>query len=341
MAKPENSTALPSYLPFASKSTQSSDSDVDPNSCSLEKFKLYETRAVRKRDEPPVASLVRELTWIRGCEPVVLFLDEFRFYLIGSDRLKMFFRVLKIDRSEPSELNVSEDPVVYSPLEIKNLLQRISEGNRATGGLTFVAKVYGIAGRLYCVSSIWPELAIYNLFLVFLGSSSWRISGCIKFLESYYLILVTKRRQIGCVCGHAIYSIEESQLITVPHSSIQTDTAHSKTELRYKKLFSSVDLTKDFFYSYTYPIMRSLQKNVLAIGEEGMPYDNMFVWNAYLTKAIRDQCNSTRWTIALVHGHFKQSHATDWTDDVNQTAGVRAEDDHTSADVKHTAGAWK
>lgn len=69
-----------------------------------------------------------------------------RFYLIGSDRSKRFFRVLKIDRSEPSDLNISEDPVVYSSQEIKNLLQRIAEGNRATGGLTFVAKVFGIAG---------------------------------------------------------------------------------------------------------------------------------------------------------------------------------------------------
>lgn len=57
--------------------------------------------------------------------------------------------------------------------------------------------------------------------------------GCIKFLESYYLILVTRRRQIGCICGHAIYSIDESQLITIPHVSIQTDVAHSKTELRF------------------------------------------------------------------------------------------------------------
>ncbi|KAF4368700.1 hypothetical protein G4B88_025118, partial [Cannabis sativa] len=110
------------------------------------------------------------------------------------------FRVLKIDRSEPSDLNLSEDPVVYSSQEIKNLLQRIAEGNRATGGLNFVTKVYGIA-------------------------------GCIKFLESYYLILVTKRRQIGCVCGHAIYSIDESQLVPIPHVSIQTDVSHSKTEL--------------------------------------------------------------------------------------------------------------
>ncbi|OIT35684.1 PREDICTED: phosphoinositide phosphatase SAC1 [Nicotiana attenuata] len=222
-----------------------SNSSKDPSdSYSLEKFRLYETRA--------------------------------RFYLIGSDRNKQFFRVLKIDRMEPSDLNISEDPVVYPPQEVKNLLQRIAEGNRATGGLNFVAKVYGIA-------------------------------GCIKFLESYYLVLVTRRRQIGCVCGHAIYSIDETQIITIPHVSVQTDVAHSKTELRYKKLLSSVDLTKDFFYSYTYPIMRSLQKNILSTGEDGMPYDNIFVWNSYLTHAIRSRCKNTMWTIALVHGHFKQT----------------------------------
>ncbi|EOY17293.1 Phosphoinositide phosphatase family protein isoform 1 [Theobroma cacao] len=242
MAKSENLNSNLS-LPYA-KIHPSMDPEADPNSYSLEKFRLYETRA--------------------------------RFYLIGSDRNKKFFRVLKIDRSEPSDLNISEDPVVYSPQEIKNLLQRIAEGNRATGGLSFVAKVFGIV-------------------------------GCIKFLESYYLILVTKRRQIGCICGHAIYSIDESHLITIPHVSIQSDVAHSKTELRYKKLLSSVDLTKDFFYSYTYPIMQSLQKNVLSLDEEGMPYDNIFVWNAHLTQVIRSRCSNTIWTIALVHGHFKQT----------------------------------
>lgn len=75
---------------------------------------------------------------------------------------------------------------------------------------------------------------------------------------------------------------------------------------RYKKLLSSVDLTNDFFFSYTYPIMQSLQKNVLSVDDEGMPYDNMFVWNAFLTEAIRSRCKNTIWTIPLVHGNFKQ-----------------------------------
>jgi hypothetical protein len=242
MAKSENSKSQ-SHPPPSAKVHPANDFDSEPGSYSLEKFKLYETRA--------------------------------RFYLIGSDRKKRCFRVLKIDRMETSDLNISEDPVVYPPQEVKSLLQRIAEGNRATGGLTFAAKAYGIA-------------------------------GCIKFLESYYLILVTKRRQIGSICGHAIYSIDESQIITIPHVSVQTDIAHSKPELRYKKLLSSVELTKDFYFSYTYPIMQSLQKNVLSDGEKGIPYESIFVWNAFLTQAIRSRCKNTIWTIALVHGNFKQ-----------------------------------
>lgn len=50
---------------------------------------------------------------------------------------------------ETCDLNISEDPVVYSAQEVKSLLQRIAEGNRATGGLSVVAKAYGIAGNFY------------------------------------------------------------------------------------------------------------------------------------------------------------------------------------------------
>ncbi|KAM0068790.1 putative SAC domain, polyphosphoinositide phosphatase Fig4 [Helianthus debilis subsp. tardiflorus] len=101
---------------------------------------------------------------------------------------------------EPSDLNISQDPVVYPPQEVKSLLHRNAEGNRATCGCIFINKVYGI-------------------------------TGCIKFLESYYLILVTKRKQIGFICGHAIYSIQVTQILTTPHVSVKRRLAHSKTEL--------------------------------------------------------------------------------------------------------------
>jgi hypothetical protein len=221
-----------------------SNKDLDSSSYSLQKFTLYETRS--------------------------------NFYLVGRDKQKQHWQVLKIDRSEPAELSMQEDPTIYTEAEILLLLARVSEGNKSTGGLVFVTKAYGIV-------------------------------GFIKFMESYYMILVTKRRQIGTICGHAIYSITESQMITVPHSTVQTEASLSKVELRYKKLLGGVDLTKDFYYSYTYPIMRNMQANVKSVDEERMPYDNMFVWNAFLTRGIRQSLKNSRWIVALVHGFFEQT----------------------------------
>ena len=57
-------------------------------------------------------------------------------------------------------------------------------------------------------------------------------AGFIKFLEPYYMILVTKRRLVGNICGHAIYGIGERLLLTVPHSSVLTDLTFSKAESR-------------------------------------------------------------------------------------------------------------
>ena len=90
------------------------DAEPDPNNFSLQQFMLYET-----------------------CQ---------RFYLVGSDKNKRNFRVLKIDQSKTLELNISEDPIVYTQQEVKNLLQTINEGNCSTGGMTFVTKAFGIAG---------------------------------------------------------------------------------------------------------------------------------------------------------------------------------------------------
>ncbi|KAA8534733.1 hypothetical protein F0562_029825 [Nyssa sinensis] len=164
----------------------------------MQKFRLYETRS--------------------------------NFYMIGRDKSRTYWRVLKIDRLEPSELNILEDSTTYTENECSDLLRRIHEGNRSTGGLKFVTTCYGIV-------------------------------GFIKFLGPYYMLLITKRRQIGAICGHAIYAISKSEMIPLPNSTVQANMACSKNENRYKKLLCMVDLTKDFFFSYSYHVMRSLTKD--------------------------------------------------------------------------------
>jgi len=67
-----------------------------------------------------------------------------------------------------------------------------------------------------------------------------------------------------------------------------------------------VDLTKDFFFSYSYHIMRTLQKNLCDKQTGQVLYETMFVWNEFLTRGIRNHLQNTQWTVALVYGFFKQ-----------------------------------
>lgn len=66
--------------------------------------------------------------------------------MIGWEKSRKIWRVLKIDRLEPSELNILEDSATYSEVECSELLRRVHEGNKPTGGLKFVTICYGIVG---------------------------------------------------------------------------------------------------------------------------------------------------------------------------------------------------
>lgn len=221
--------------------------------------------------------------WIREVPKVRnAYLQKFRlyetrsnFYMIGRSKDRSVWRVLKIDRSEPAELNITEDPTTYSEIECSELLKRVHEGNKSTGGLRFVNTCYGIV-------------------------------GFIKFLGPYYMLLITKRRKIGVICGHAIYGITKSEILPIPNSTVQPSVAYSKNENRYKKLLCSMDLTKDFYFSYSYRVMHCFQKN-LSTHETGTYLnETMFVWNEFLTSTVKNQLRNNLWTVALVYGYFKQ-----------------------------------
>ncbi|MBA0695072.1 hypothetical protein Goari_005308, partial [Gossypium aridum] len=195
--------------------------------------------------------------------------------MIGRDKNQTVWRVLKIHRLDSSELTILEDPTTYSEFECFDLLRRIHDGNRSTGGLNFVTACYGIV-------------------------------GFVKFLGPYYMLLIKKRRKIGAICGHNIYAVTKTEMIPISNSPDQSNVAYSKNEKRYKKLLCAVDLTKDFFFSYSYNVMHSLQRNVRK-NETGLGhYETMFVWNEFLTRGIRNNLNNTLWTVALVYGFFKQ-----------------------------------
>jgi len=46
------------------------------------------------------------------------------------------------------------------------------------------------------------------------------------------MLLITKRRKIGIICGHTIYAITKSEMIPIPHPSVRSNLAFSKDENR-------------------------------------------------------------------------------------------------------------
>ncbi|XP_074288223.1 phosphoinositide phosphatase SAC2-like isoform X3 [Silene latifolia] len=204
-----------------------------------------------------------------------LFETPSHFYVIGRDKERLRWRVLKIGRLEPSELVIFEDPTIYSYPQCKLLLEDIHEVNKLSGGRKFVTNCYGIA-------------------------------GFVKFLGPYYILLITERKVIGKICGHTIYAISKYKMIPIPHSNGLSHTDNTERENRYKKLMWLVDIRKDFFFSYTYPIMQNLQTNLSQNDIRQSTDRKMFVWNEYLTRQIRNHLKNTLWTVALVHGFFKQ-----------------------------------
>ena len=102
------------------------------------------------------------------------------------------FRVLKIDRDEGKLLEVSDDKTIYNTREIRDLLTMIDVGNRSKS-----------AGQKIG-SGLTKNVSAFGLV------------GFVRFLEGYYIILITKRRKVGVIGHHTIYKIEDTAMIYIP-----------------------------------------------------------------------------------------------------------------------------
>ncbi|KAI8815982.1 Sac phosphatase domain-containing protein [Fimicolochytrium jonesii] len=204
----------------------------------------------------------------------ILYETRTRFFIVGSNQSDERFRVLKIDRTDGNELNIIDDEVVYTKVEIQELLTMIETGNKSSGGLHKVASFFGIV-------------------------------GFIRFLEGYYIILIVKRSPVALIGGHYIYHIDDTMAVSVPGPGAKLDK--KADEARYVQVFGHVDLSKNFYFSYTYDITRTLQWNLSsADGKENFEYNDMFVWNSYLLRQGMDSMKSD-WVLPIIHGFVDQS----------------------------------
>uniref|UniRef100_I3LN04 FIG4 phosphoinositide 5-phosphatase n=1 Tax=Sus scrofa TaxID=9823 RepID=I3LN04_PIG len=252
----------------------------------------------------PIISLVQKL---------VLYETRARYFLVGSNHAETKYRVLKIDRTEPKDLVIIDDRHVYTQQEVRELLGRLDLGNRTKMGQK------GSSG-------------------LFRAVSAFGVVGFVRFLEGYYIVLITKRRKMADIGGHAIYKIEDTNMIYIPNDSVRIT---HPDEARYLRIFQNVDLSSNFYFSYSYDLSHSLQYNLTVLrmplemlksettqtrqesfdifedeglitqGRSGVfgicsePYMK-YVWNGELLDIIKNTVHRD-WLLYIIHGFCGQS----------------------------------
>ncbi|GLV33113.1 FIG4 phosphoinositide 5-phosphatase [Carabus blaptoides fortunei] len=244
---------------------------------------------------------------ISSIQKIALYETKTKYFLVGSNNTETRFRVLKIDRTEPRELFILDDKVEYTRDEIKSLLSMIDTDNRQKSSY-----------------------------------SGFGIVGFIRFLEGYYIILINKRRKVAVVGYHTIYKIQDTCMIYIPNDTVRI--LH-QDEQRYVKMFQSIDLSSNFYFSYSYDLTHSLQHNLCPPRHVGsptiiddatalltasifpdkptnvtanMPVEDYgirtkphrkFVWNNYLLSPVEDKLHPD-WLLYVTHGFIDQTNVS-------------------------------
>lgn len=114
-----------------------------------------------------------------------------------------------------------------------------------------------------------------------LVSSGYCLYGFVRLLESYYLIVVTNAHPVASIHGHVIYAVADTITIPITYKARKTIE-----ETRYRSMIAATDFSRGHYFSYSYDLTSSLQRNHTASGDGSsgsspgmlLPQD-MFVWN--------------------------------------------------------------
>jgi hypothetical protein len=212
-----------------------------------------------------------------------------RMYIVGSNSRESRFRVLEIDTTvEKDKLEIFEtSELPYTRNEIMNVLAGIEEESKSTGGLSKRLTAYGII-------------------------------GFIRFTEGYYLQVITKRSVVAVIGGHYVYHIDGTELVPLTNLIVYKKPDKRSEEARFISTLQNLDISKTFYYSYTYDITHTLQHNLIREKETALgiydstltldSYNEMFVWNHSLIQpALACFERALDWCVPIIHGFIDQA----------------------------------
>ncbi|KAJ3543835.1 hypothetical protein NMY22_g2991 [Coprinellus aureogranulatus] len=215
----------------------------------------------------------------------LLYENRVRFYIIASNTTDSRHRIIKIDRTpnEGHELIVVEDEAEYSGRQMSAMLKMLDDGNKPYGGLGKAKVFFGVA-------------------------------GFIRFTAGWYLILLTKRSVVALLGGHYLYHCEGTEIVPVCFNHKVEKPAE---EQKLMNIFKQVDMSKNFYFSYTYDLTSTLQYNLTKSARPvhaDWPFNDRFAWNFHMMSAAFSNMEKPvmrmDWMVPMIHGHVDQAKLT-------------------------------
>ena len=255
-------------------------------------------------------------------ENIILYEALTCLYLIGYDNAERNYQIIEIDRTiiNPTKL--------YDIIDINNI------------------KTFNKQQYITYINSIKESTQSKEDFIKL--STGYGLIGFVKFLDYYYIHIITQRKLVGNINNHDIYTIKSTEIYPIRPKDTTDDTTTSNTnsssihniliktwkhinkrfhqtpeeiaESRYLGLYSFIDMSRDFYYSYTYDLSYSLQINNTSKPSTNQPHhhktppsstfssshsntsssssnskesQDMFVWNHYQINDFRSLFSTT------------------------------------------------
>lgn len=211
------------------------------------------------------------------------------FLLVGHTKSSPLYKLLKI-RKLPNTLEIQEVKRTFTENELESYLKSILSGS----------------GR--------QEIVKANVVL-----------GVIKFLQGFYLFIVTEKYKVAMLRGKSVYKVKSTKLLKLfPEKK-------TKDEKHYIEIFKTLDLTSGFYFSYSYDLTHTLQENIVKSLQSTAVIDrsraraktfysfnsgtnvnfdlqgiydwkSMFVWNHDMISNLYSILTDKNWLVPLIHG---------------------------------------
>ena len=164
-------------------------------------------------------------------------------------------------------------------------------------------------------------------------SDSYGCFGFVKFFLGYYAILITEITKVGKIGRHIINRVEKVNVYPLfsVHNSLFQDPLYN-LENKYLSLFKNFDFSRQIFFSYSYDMTKTLQRNfVEKVKQDIVPNysntyssseknsndnksnlkmisNNNFLWNDYHLKEFASVLDSPNlWLLFCIYGFFEQT----------------------------------